>query len=93
MITENKLSQTLRNGNRKYLGFCIMVAISLLSFCPFFSTSLQGYGLQNVRSTNRTPPTNICLGIHSNNVPSPDIYLLLFHFMEHLQNALLNRHR
>ena len=36
VITENKLSQTLWNGNRKYLAFCVMVAISLIIFVPIF---------------------------------------------------------
>ena len=57
VITENKLSQTLWNGNRKYLAFCVMVTISLIILVPIFSTSEVGCSFQDVISTNSTPPT------------------------------------
>ena len=57
VITENKLSQTLWNGNRKYIAFCVMVAISLIIFVPIFSNSEAGCNFQDMISTNNTPPT------------------------------------
>ena len=61
VITENKLSKTLWNGNRKYLVFCGMITISLIIDVPLFSTSLQGCGFQIVLD-NGSKPSLIVLG-------------------------------
>ena len=55
VITENNFSQTLWNGNSKYLAFCVMVAISLIMNVPIFSTSLNGCGFQNLIGNKSTP--------------------------------------
>ena len=94
VVTENKLSQKLWNGNRKYLAFPVMVAISLIIFSPIFFYLTAGmWFTKRKRHQQYASYQYLCPGIHSNNFSSPDIYLLLFHFLEHLQNASLNRHR
>ena len=70
VITENKLSQTLWNGNRKYLAFCVMVAISVIIYVPMFSSSQAGCGYQN-HTGNKSMSSFFVLGsIHA-------IFLLL----------------
>ena len=65
VITENKLSQTLWNGNRKYLAFCVMVAISVIIYVPIFSSSQAECGHQNHTGNKSTPFFFVLGSIHA----------------------------